>query len=324
MLQFQKYPAQKEILFSPMAFRTCVYCIFLALACPVLSWTQAPPAAASEPVVIIDGVGYSAADIARIRQALPPQFQQTAAQFSNREFVEQYRRFLAMAKMAETEGIADKEPYRSQLENYRMLYLAQVYTTELSRSATATDEEIRAHYDKNPSEYDEVRVSAIYIDYNPNASPGAGDGLSEQVALAKAEDLRARILKGADFAAVAKESSDDKDSAEKGGDLGYFRTNASVPPALRSAIFSLKPGEVSAPVKEGGRFYLFKATEKRLPPFEQVEQEAANKVRSQKFIDKAKEVAESIEVEYKDEAYFADKPAGTGPPTITVTPRNAE
>ncbi|HSK31253.1 MAG TPA: hypothetical protein VLA17_14940, partial [Candidatus Limnocylindria bacterium] len=83
-------------------------------------------------------------------------------------------------------------------------------------------------------------------------------------------------------------------------------------------------GEVSVPVKEGGRFYLFKATDKRLQPFEQAEQDAANRVRSQKFIEKAKTVAESIAVEYKDEAYFADKPAATGPPTITVTPSNVE
>jgi parvulin-like peptidyl-prolyl isomerase len=326
MLQFQKQFTPMEILFPPMAFRTCVYCVFLALACPIFSWTQEPAAAdASDPVVIIDGVGYTAADIARIRSALPPQFQQTATQFSNREFIEQYRRFLAMAKMAEKEGIAAKEPYRTQLENYRMLYLAQVYTTELSRSATATSEEIRAHYDKNPSEYDEVRVSAIFVDYNPNAAPSAGaDSLSEQEALAKTEDLRARILEGADFAAVAREVSDDEDSAEKGGDLGYFKASASLSPAMRSAIFSLKPGEVSAPVKDGGRFYLFKATERQAQPFEKVEKEVANKVRSLKFIEKAKEVSESVKVEYKDDSYFDDKPAATGPPAISVTPRNAE
>ena len=323
MLQFQQQPTPKEILFSPMAFRSCVYCLLLALAYPVMGRAQTPAAPASgDPVVIIDGVGYSAADIARIRAGLPQQFQQTATQFSNREFVEQYRRFLAMAKMAEKEGIPEKEPYRTQLENYRMLYLAQVYTTELSRSATATKEEIRAHYDKNPSEYDEVRVSAIYIDYNPNASPGAGDGLSEQEALTKAEELRSRILAGADFAALARESSTDKDSAEKGGDLGFFKSDAALPPALRRAIFALQPGDLSPAVKEGARFYLFKATERRTQPFEEVEQAVANKARSLKFIEKAKEVAESVEVEYKDEAYFADKPAG--PPKITVTPRNAE
>jgi peptidyl-prolyl cis-trans isomerase C len=325
MLQSQEQPTLMEILFPPMAFRSFVYCILLALAYPVMGRPQTPVApAAGDPVVIIDGVGYSAADIARIRAALPPQFQQTAMKFSNREFVEQYRRFLAMAKMAEKEGIAEKEPFRTQLENYRMLYLAQVYTTELSRAATATDEEIRAYYDKDPSDYDEVRVSAIYIDYNPNAAPGTDGSLSEQEALAKTEELKARILGGADFAEVARESSDDKDSAAKGGDLGYFKADASLPPAMRTAIFSLQAGDLSAPVKDGGRFYLFKATERRSQPFDKVEQAVANKVRGLKFIEKAKQVSESIEVEYKDEAYFADKPAQPSQPTITVTPRNAE
>ncbi len=146
--------------------------------------------------------------------------------------------------------------------------------------------------------------------------------MSEQEAQAKAEELRSRILAGADFAATAREFSTDKDSAEKGGDLGFFKSEAALPPALRRAIFALQPGDLSAAVKDGGRFYLFKATERRTQPFDEVEQAVANKVRSLKFIEKAKEVAESVKVEYKDAAYFADKQAAE--PKITVTPRNAE
>jgi len=312
---------------SPMKIWIFLLCMLLAVVCPPRSNAQADrPAAAKSPVVVtIDGVDYTAADIARIRATLPPQFAQTAAKFSNHEFIEQYRRFLAMAKMAEKEGVADKEPYRTQLESYRLLYLAQVYTTELSRSIVVSKEEMRDYYEQHKGDYHEVRISAIYLGFSPDAEPGTADSLNEEEAAEKAEDLVAQLNAGADFAELARLHSTDKDSAEKGGDLGFFKPTASLPAALREAIFSLKTGEVSAPVKDGSRFYILKAVEQRELSFENAQKEVANKLSGLKFIEKAKEVSESVPIEYKDEAFRkGGAPVQPGMPTITVTPQNVQ
>ncbi len=324
MLQLQKLPTFMESFSFAMKLRISFFCMVLALLCPAPG--EAQGAAAKSPVVVtIDGVDYTAADIARIRATLPQQFAQTAAKFSNREFIEQYRRFLAMAKMAEKEGLAQKEPYRTQLESYRLLYLAQVYTTELSRSILIPKEEAQDYFDKHKSEFSEVRISAIYLDFEPGADPGTPDTLTEEDAQEKAEDLVAQLNGGADFAELAKEHSTDKDSSEKGGDLGFFKASASLPPALHGAIFSLKPGEISEPVKEGTRFYILKATELREASFESAQKEVMNKLSGAKFIEKAKEVSESMPIEYKDEAYFKGSvPAQHGLPTVTVTPQNIQ
>ena len=316
-----------ESFFPSMKLRIFGLCVLSALLLPSRGEAQASRSAAPSPVVVtIDGVDYTAADIARIRATLPSQFAQTAAKFSNREFIEQYRRFLAMAKMAEKEGLAEKEPYRTQLENYRLLYLAQVYTTELSRSVTVSKEEVREYYDKHKDDYNEVRISAIYLDFEPGVEPGTPDTLTEAEAQENAEDLVAQLNGGADFAALAKEHSTDKDSAEKGGDLGFFKSSASLPPALHDAIFSLEIDEVSDPIKEGNRFYVLKATERREMPFEAAQKEVANKLSGAKFIERAKEVSDSMPIEYKDEAYFQGGGAGAphGMPTVTVTPQNAQ
>jgi parvulin-like peptidyl-prolyl isomerase len=326
MLQSQELPTYTESFSFPMKLRIFFLCVLSAIFWPARSEAQAGRPAAPSPVVVtIDGVDYTASDIARLRATLPQQFAQTAAKFSNREFIEQYRRFLAMAKMAEKEGLAQKEPYRTQLESYRLLYLAQVYTTELSRSITVSKEEVRDYYDKHKSDFNEVRISAIYLDFDPGAEPGTPDTLTEAEAREKAEDLAAQLNGGADFAELAKQHSTDKSSAEKGGDLGFFKSSASLPAALHEAIFSLETGEVSGPIKEGTRFYILKATERREAAFESVQKEVANKLSGARFIEKAKEVSDSMPIEYKDEAYLRGGGAAQpGMPTVTVTPQNIQ
>ena len=67
-------------------------------------------------------------------------------------------------------------------------------------------------------------------------------------AKAKIDTLKARIAGGADFAAVAAESSEDANSKGEGGDLGWFEANA-FGPAFGKQISGLQDGQVSAPFR---------------------------------------------------------------------------
>jgi peptidyl-prolyl cis-trans isomerase SurA len=71
-------------------------------------------------------------------------------------------------------------------------------------------------------------------------------GTDEQEAKAFLDSLRARIIAGEDFADVAKQYSDDKDSAPAGGLLGWYEV-ANLPSDFRKAIQGLKTGEISEP-----------------------------------------------------------------------------
>lgn len=64
----------------------------------------------------------------------------------------------------------------------------------------------------------------------------------------KAKEIADKLKNGGDFAALAKAESLDPGSAAKGGDLGFFKRGAMVK-EFDSVAFSLKPGEISAPVK---------------------------------------------------------------------------
>lgn len=76
----------------------------------------------------------------------------------------------------------------------------------------------------------------------------SGSGDDDAKAKARIDTLRARIAGGADFAEVARESSDDSFSKDKGGELGWF-TQDQFGPEFGAQVSSLQDGQVSAPFK---------------------------------------------------------------------------
>ncbi|MFZ5491581.1 MAG: SurA N-terminal domain-containing protein [Pseudomonadota bacterium] len=88
-----------------------------------------------------------------------------------------------------------------------------------------------------------------------------GDATPETVEQArkKADELRAQLISGADFAALAKAESADTGSAEQGGDLGYFE-RGSMTPAFEEAAFTLPLNTLSEPVRTPFGFHLIEVT----------------------------------------------------------------
>ena len=83
------------------------------------------------------------------------------------------------------------------------------------------------------------------------------DKLSDNEAKAQIEAIAQRLVKGEDFAVLAKELSNDPGSADKGGDLGYAAPGV-YDPAFEEALYALKQGEVSAPVRTQFGWHLIK------------------------------------------------------------------
>jgi parvulin-like peptidyl-prolyl isomerase len=83
--------------------------------------------------------------------------------------------------------------------------------------------------------------------------------------LVKTEDeanaARKEIDGGATFEAVASKYSTDPGSKDKGGDLGWFGRGVMIP-EFEQAAFSLKPGEISAPIKTSFGYHLIQVIEK--------------------------------------------------------------
>ena len=99
--------------------------------------------------------------------------------------------------------------------------------------------------------YDDEYVGDISAKHILVKVKGATDteGLSDEDAKKKAEDLIKKLDDGEDFAKLAKENSDDTGSATNGGDLGYFNKGQMVK-EFEDAAFGLKVNEYTKePVK---------------------------------------------------------------------------
>lgn len=118
----------------------------------------------------------------------------------------------------------------------------------------------------------------------------------EASAKAKIEELRARLDKGADFSDLAKEFSKDPGSALEGGDLGFAGPGV-YDPAFEHALYALKEGEVSAPVRTRFGWHLIKllgVQAPEVPSFETLKPDLVRELKAeqveQRFVEASKQL----------------------------------
>lgn len=85
---------------------------------------------------------------------------------------------------------------------------------------------------------------------------------NDAAAKAKIDTLRARIAGGADFEATAKESSDDANTKDKGGDLGWFAQDA-FGPEFGAQVAGINDGQISAPFRTSAGWHIVQRIETR-------------------------------------------------------------
>ena len=78
----------------------------------------------------------------------------------------------------------------------------------------------------------------------------------------KAKEIAEKVKSGGDFAALAKENSEDPGSKENGGDLDFFSRERMVP-EFANAAFKMNKGDISDPVKTQFGFHIIKVTDKK-------------------------------------------------------------
>ena len=133
---------------------------------------------------------------------------------------------------------------------------------EVAPKSAVKPEQLADFYAKNPDQFkqpERVHASHILI-----GVPRGADAAAKAQARAKAEQVLKDVKAGKDFAALAKEHSQDPGSAPNGGDLGFFQQGQMVGP-FNDAAFSLAPGTVSDLVETEFGFHIIKVAEKQAP-----------------------------------------------------------
>lgn len=146
-------------------------------------------------------------------------------------------------------------------EDLRRNLLAQkVVEKELADKIAVSDQDITAFYEANKASFnrneDAVHIAQIVVTpvrEQQRTNRTGDDASTTQEATAKAQTLMAKLKGGATFGDLAADYSEDPESAQRGGDLGFVPVSAlqQAPPALRDAVFKSAPGTVQL-VSQGG------------------------------------------------------------------------
>ncbi len=117
----------------------------------------------------------------------------------------------------------------------------EIDPSQLAADMTVTDAEIKAAYDSRTAEFSEPeqrQARHILIKVKSDAWQGLRTAAHKKI-----EAVQARLNAGEDFAKLAKEVSQDS-TADKGGDLGWFKQGAMVS-AVDKAVFAMNKGDIS-------------------------------------------------------------------------------
>ena len=191
---------------------------------------------------------------------------------------------------------------------------AKVSRLTLSLSgAQGGDDAAKAYYEAHKDEFTEACVSHILLTTKE-----------------KADQLKAKIAAGTDFATVARSDSRDTSSATQGGDLGCkINADSFAVPEFIKAMLTQPIGQVGDPVQTKFGFHLILVRSRTVPPYDQVADRArdkvvtANKQRLQEWINSTVANAK-IQVNpkygtFNKQSYAVDPPVTTTVPTTTTT-----
>ena len=157
--------------------------------------------------------------------------------------------------------------------------------------------DVRKQYDANLRNYgkpEERQAAHILVAVKPDASDA-----DKAAAKKKAEEIDAEAKKSpAKFAELAKKYSQDPGSAPQGGDLGFFARDGSMVKPFEDAVFSMKPGEVSAPVQSDFGWHIIKLIEvhpAKVQSFDEVKGQIEQDLKRQRASAKFAEAADQMQ-----------------------------
>jgi len=204
---------------------------------------------------------------------------------------------------AKSKGWDKKPEVTFVMERAKEQALLQLYMSDLARPPAGypSEEEIKKAYEANKNAFPapaQYNLAQIFLSSPENADKQAAAAVQK-----KAADLAAKArTKGTDFAQLAKESSDHKDTAPKGGDLGWLAENQ-ILPEIRAVAEKMEKGDVSMAIRSPTGWHIVKLIDKKPPstrPLPEVRDAIVNQMRLRR--------AQEMERKYMEEMVARSQP----------------
>ena len=260
----------------------------LALSIPTTAFT-------ADVVAKVNGKEITTTDLKQLEKSLPPEMLKRAQAKGNvkGDLINQLVDLKVLTDAALKSDVAKKKEVQQAIERAKEQVIVQAFVFEQLK-AKVNDNAIEAEYKtlkekfmKEVKNKKEVKVRHILLK-------------DEAAAKAAAKRLKA----GEDFQKLARELSEDKQSGQDGGDLGYILEGTV--PDFDKALKDLKTGKHSTTAtKTQFGYHLFKVDDRRNakpPKFEDVKAQLGSRVQQKAFLGLVKRLRDkaSVEIVSKD------------------------
>ena len=193
-----------------------------------------------------------------------------------------------LLKEAESTGIDSEQGFAAKIAVYhRQKVLTKYKAQEINRKVVVSEEELLEQ--QNVGSWDRaLRIAGIL-----------------QETEEEARKTRDEVLAGADFGDLARERSLYEETRDQGGVFGRYLRKEDVSAFLTEAIFKLKVGEISEPLRfiygKKWRYVIIKLVDEMPVPLYDVRDRVLEEVYGRKRSERAKVVADSLWLEYRPE-----------------------
>ncbi len=170
------------------------------------------------------------------------------------------------------EAILKQQGYTAEkIKEQLKVRTAQAYM--LTEFSNITEDKIKEAYEKEKVQY---HLAHILISVKSDTAP---NGLSDEEAKSKAEDILKKLNEGGDFSTLAKENSTDTSNASNGGDLGWSsKESSSFVKEFSDAAYSLEKGKISGVVKTSFGYHIIKLLDTKELSYEEMKPQLVEKL----------------------------------------------
>jgi peptidyl-prolyl cis-trans isomerase C len=246
--------------------------------------TEAKPAVTVPPEAVVVSVGtekITRAKFEEILAALAENGRAATTPAAKRQVADQIGEIMGLAQEARKRKVDQTPGIQQMMAISTDQVLANALAKRVASELKIDDAALKAYYDAHLADFEQAKAVHILIRFKGSRVPLKPDqkDLTEEEALAKAQDIRKRLLAGGDFAAIAKAESDDAGSAAEGGSLGPAGPRGKFVGPFDQAVFSLPVGQVSEPVKTPFGYHIIKVEERKAKPLEEARPDVEKKVK---------------------------------------------
>jgi peptidyl-prolyl cis-trans isomerase C len=311
--------------------KTCA--LLSAFATLLVAQTPAPSQLTPQTVIAkVDGKEVTAGEITSMLQNSGDPRVMQAFQKNPRYIVQQLFMMRYLAGQGELAKLGDRSPLKEQLEMMRMNAIAVAMVNHERDGYTVSPDAVNDFYAKNESRFQQAKIKAIFIRFKPAAPAGEAsppsveeaakaafegvhnpDARREEDAKKIATELAAKIRGGADFGQLVADFSEDPDSKARNGDFGVVKPTSSYSDDIKRAVFALKAGEVTDPVRQPAGYYVIRVEEKSVQPLQEVIEPIIQEIRQNHLNDFMNDLTKRFDPAIENQEFFT-------PPGRVLTP----